>query len=262
MVESDRLKTARKGVEAGGRIAMHYFRKGGIIAREKKTASDIVTEVDEKSGKEIISIISRDFPDDSILTEEEEFMERKSEFTWIVDDIDGTNPFRFGLPNFGISVGCLYKGEPYLGAINLPFYKEVYSAEKGKGAFLNNTKINVNKIEELKKARLCIDYGHFGFRRKDLLDTGAKLIENCLYIDSYGCAVEGLCFVACGRVSAYLHHRAYPWDYCAGTVIVQEAGGKVTDHQGKALDWTKKDNMFILASNRFLHEQILSLIKK
>lgn len=259
-MRNKRLEVAIKAAEAGGKITMRFFRKGGIVVKEKEVASDIVTQVDKESGEEIISIINSFYPDDNILTEEEGFTDKGSEFTWVVDDLDGTNPFRAGLPNFGISVGCLYKNEPYLGAICLPFFDEVFSAEKNKGAFLNGRKIEVNKIDVLKKARLCVDYGHFGFRREDLEKTSFPLIEEALFLDSYGCAVEALSFVACGRLSVYLHHRAFPWDFCAGTIIVQEAGGRVTDHQGKPLDWTKKENMFILASNGLIHDQILKIL--
>lgn len=259
-MKKDRLEIAIEAAQKGGKIAMRYFRKGGIIAREKEVSSDVVTRVDQESGEEIIYIINSFFPKDSILTEEEGFIDRGSDFTWVVDDLDGTNPYRAGLPNFGISAGCLYRNEPHLGAICLPFFDEVFSAEKDKGAFLNGRKIEVNRIDVLKKARLCVDYGHFGFRREDLIKTSQPLIEEALFLDSYGCAVEGLSFVACGRLSAYLHHRAFPWDFCAGTIIVQEAGGKVTGHQGKSLDWTRRDNLFILASNGLIHEEILKLI--
>lgn len=261
-MKDDRLAVAEMAARAGGEIAMRYFRKGPLNYKEKERISDVQTIADIESGSEIISIIRKSFHHDNVLSEETGFLDNGGEHTWVIDDLDGTNPFRAGLPNFGVSVGCLYNNEPFLGAISLPFFGEIYSAEKGKGSYLNGTRIFVNDVEDLKKARVCIDYGHFGRRQKDLSKTSYSLIEEALYLDSYGCASESQCFVARGLISAYLHHDAYPWDFCAGTIIIQEAGGKVTDHEGKPLNWSKKDGMFLLASNGLVHDQILKLINK
>lgn len=180
----------------------------------------------------------------------------------MVDPLDGTTPFVSGLEYWGVSIGLLKNQKPFLGAIYIPKKNWLFSAGEGKGSFLNGKPIAVSANKDLSKAVLGFDLGHKGARELDVTKSILPLINEVRYMPCFACATLGQALVATGVYDAYIHHRAFPWDLCAGTIIVQEARGKVTDHEGNPLDWTKKENMSVLASNGLLHKEILRAIQK
>lgn len=244
--------------EAGEKIKP-LFRKVSVV-RKKESPTDLCSEADLLAEEIIFSHLNNEFSQFNYLSEEREYLDKGSKYTWIVDPLDGSIPFIACLDYWAISIGLLKDGRPLLGVIYIPTKNWLFNAYLGNGSFLNGEKINVSKQMKLDNAIVGFDVGHRGYRADDLVRNIAPQIDNVRYMPSFACTSFGQVLVAKGIYDAYFHHRAFPWDFCAGTVIVQEAGGKVTDHEGLDLDWTKKDNMFLLASNGLIHDKILKII--
>lgn len=254
------IEIVKKIAREAGEITLKIREKGLLVSRKTEDASNIVTQGDKASEDLIIKAIKKHFPSHSVLSEESGANNIKSQYCWVIDPIDGTLPYSAGLPTFGVSIGLLKKGRPYLGVIDLPALGELYWAEMGKGAFLNNKKISVSKEDKIKEALVGFELGWMEGRKRVLRRLIEPVALNARYTPIFGCTVAGLCYVARGALDAYIH-TAYPWDFAAGTAIIQEAGGRVTDQEGKPIDWSK-DWIDFFVSNGLIHDEILSLIKQ
>ena len=252
------IEIVKKIAREAGEITLEIREKGLLASRKTEDASNIVTQGDKASEDLILKAIKKNFPDHSVLSEESGANDIKSENCWVIDPIDGTIPYSVGLPTFGVSVGLLKKGRPYLGVISLPALGELYWAEMGKGAFLNNKKISVSKKGKIKEALVGFELGWMENRKNVLRHLIEPVALNAQYTPIFGCTVAGLCYVARGALDGYIH-TAYPWDFAAGAVIIEEAGGKISDQQGRPIDWSK-NWMDVLVSNGRLHKQVLKLI--
>lgn len=262
-LEEGALKLAKKTAKEAGKKIIPLFGRVSNV-KERQNPTDIYSDADLLAEKIIFSTLFSKFPHFNYLseeTEEHKMIDKESEYTWVVDPLDGSIPFVAGLEYWGISIGLIKESKPVVGVIYVPMKNWLFSAKKNQGAFLNGQRISVSKNKEYDKAIIGFDLGHRGFRREDLLRNIAPQVENVRYMPSFACTTFGQILVAKGSYDAYLHHRAFPWDFCAGAVIIQESGGKITDHRGNSLDWTKKDNMFVLASNGLIHEEVLKAIR-
>ncbi len=249
---------AKKAAIRAGEIILSKRGKN-LSFKSKKRVGDFTTEADISSEREILRILKSSFPKHNFLSEEAGKEDNGSEYWWVIDPLDGTIPYSSGLPIFGISIGLLKAGNPILGVINLPALKSLFWAEKGKGAFLNGQKIKVSDKRKLIKSVVGLDLAYAGAREEELKKLASPIVDKVRYPPILGCASAGTVYVASGVYDAYLH-SAHPWDYVAGAVIIKEAGGKVTDYEGKPIDWSK-DWIDFFASNGRLHSKILSLIK-
>lgn len=254
------LEVAELAAREAGKKIKPLFGKGLVVREKEISPSDIYSEADLEADEMIYSILTRELPDFNYLSEDRDYADRGSEYTWVVDPLDGLIPFVAGLEYWGISIGLLKDEKPVLGVVNIPMEEWLFSASEGQGAFLNGQRINVSSQEDYEKAIIGFDVGHKKGRREDLLSAIAPQIEEVRYMPSFACCTFGQVLVAKGTCDAYLHHRAFPWDFCAGAIIVQEAGGRVTDHQKKPIDWRKRDNIYLLASNGLIHEKVLKAI--
>jgi len=252
------IEVAKKAAIEAGKIVLSLRDKQHTV-KEKTNLSDITTEADIAAEKEILKILKTSFPNHSYLSEEIGAENNGSDFQWIIDPIDGTLAYFSGLPTFGISIGLLKKGEPCLGVINLPVLDNLCWAEKDKGAFLNNKKIETSDKKDLDRSIVGFDFAFAGTRAKEAKKLLIPLVDEVGYPPIFACTAVGLVYVAQGIYDAYIH-SAYPWDFVAGAAIIEEAGGKVTDYEGKPIDWSK-DWIDFFASNSHLHNKILSLIK-
>lgn len=252
------IEVAKKAAIEAGEIALSLRNKQHTV-KEKTNLSDIATEADVAAEKEILKRLKSSFPDHNYLSEEIGAEDNGSDFQWVIDPIDGTLAYFSGLPMFGVSIGLLKKGKPYLGVINLPALGDLCWAEKGKGAFLNNKKIETTDEKDLARSIVGFDFAFAGTRVKETKKLLMPLIDKIGYPPILACTAVGLVYLAQGIYSAYIH-SAYPWDFAAGAAIIEEAGGKVTDYGGKPIDWSK-DWIDFFASNGHLHNKILSLIK-
>jgi len=252
------IEVAKKAaIEAGKAILS--LRKGRLRIKTKSNASDIVTQADLESDKIISKILKTSFPNHGFISEETANDASLSDYTWIIDPLDGTLGYAAGLPFFGISIGLIRDNKPYLGVINLPDFGSLYWAEKGKGSYLNGKKIKVDSLKDLSRAIISFDYHFAGGRRKEIQRILIKIADKVRYPPTFACSVVSLAYIAQGICHGNIH-SAYPWDFAAGAAIIEEAGGKVTNYQGKTIDWSEK-SIDLLATNGKLHNSILSLIK-
>ncbi len=252
--------TAMKAAQEAGDILLSNFRKN-IAIRSKTTSQNLVTKVDIAAEKKIVSIIKRNFPTHSFLTEEKTTKEIESDYIWIIDPIDGTNNYAHGLPHCSVSIALYKNNQPVLGVVYDPFRNELFFAQKNKGAFLNGKRIFVSKAKTLDKSLLVTG---FYYERNQLMTRTLGHMEiffkkNVHGIRRLGSAALDLCYVACGRFDGYWELKLSPWDFAAGALIVQESGGRVTSSKGNSYGLNMPD---ILASNNKIHDAMLTVVSK
>jgi myo-inositol-1(or 4)-monophosphatase len=250
--------TLFNAIEAGAIELKRYF-NGTFTISSKATINDLVTEADHASEKAIFKVIKQNHPDHFILSEETGSMPTQSNIKWIIDPIDGTINFANGIPICCVSIGVEENGEMIMGAVYNPFMNELFFAEKGKGAFLNDQPIKVSTKNDLLTS--CLVTG-FPYQYLDSengpLQIFEKLIRKSIPVRRLGSAALDLCWTAAGRFDGFYEHKLQAWDSAAGFLIVQEAGGKVTDLKGNKYNPYQPG---IIASNGQIHDQLLNLLK-
>ena len=250
--------TLYKAIEEGANELKRYF-NGTFTISSKATINDLVTEADHASEKAIFKVIQQNHPDHFILSEETGSMPTQSNIKWIIDPIDGTINFANGIPICCVSIGVEENGEMMMGAVYNPFMNELFFAEKGKGAFLNDQPIKVSSKNDLLTS--CLVTG-FPYQYLDTengpLQIFEKLIRKSIPVRRLGSAALDLCWTAAGRFDGFYEHKLQAWDSAAGFLIVQEAGGTVTDLKGEKYNPYQPG---IIASNGQIHDQLLNLLK-
>ncbi|NQU87233.1 MAG: inositol monophosphatase [Mariniphaga sp.] len=250
-----------------GKILMDHF--GKILDYDiKESQSSIVTKADIAAEKEIMQIIGSNFPDHNTLGEETGFQNKGSEFTWVVDPLDGTSNFAVGLPWFGIIICVLKNYEPLMAGCYLPFYNEIYFADKGKGATLNGKSISVSKESNLKNVLFCygLDYSEDFSKTDREAKIFGELVKNTRNLRTANCLID-FCYTADGRIGGCINQATKIWDIAGPGLIIKEAGGLFTDTFGKPLDYSINEsnynrNFTVAGGNKILHNQIIELIKK
>ena len=259
MNEDNFLKVAKEAaIEAGG-IISKYFGKKHQYKFKSEDKSDFATQADLESEQKIIQILTKNFPDHNIIAEESGVVDKGSEYTWVIDPLDGTISFAAGMPYFAVSIGLLKANKPILGVIYQVLAKDLYWAQVNKGAYLNGKKIEVSKKDRLTVATMVLDFGHLK-RREPKVNLYILLFKKAGYIYAVGSASLSLALVAKGVQDGSVI-QAWIWDFAAGAVIVREAGGMVTDFEGNEPDWTK-DRLNVMTSNGLIHNQILEALKR
>jgi myo-inositol-1(or 4)-monophosphatase len=239
-----------------GKLLMRFH--AGTAKVFYKGEKDLVTEADRASEALIFRRISAKFHDDGFLAEEGTSANRDAGFLWIVDPLDGTTNFAHGFPFFAVSIGIALDGEVVAGVVFDPCRGEMFSAMRGRGSFLDGRRIRVSKARLLGRSLLGTGFPY---------DVGTNpgrtfpdLIKFCLYSQGVrrpGAAALDLCYIACGRLDGFWEGTLAPWDVAAGFLIIEEAGGKVTDYAGKQVDIYKAHTV---ATNGKIHRQMLDMI--
>ena len=250
-------ETLIEAVNAGADQLKHFFNEKFAISH-KEGVNNLVTEADFASDKAIRNVIKNAFPDHGIVSEEIREKISNSDYKWIIDPIDGTVNFANGIPVCCVSIGLEFKGEMLMGAVFNPILNEFYFAEKGKGATLNDQQISVGG-----KTRLITSCIATGFPYTYLehpngpLVVFSKLIKSGIPVRRLGSAAIDLCWVACGRFDGFYEHELHAWDSAAGFLIVEEAGGKVTNLKGEKYDPFQPG---IIATNGKIHNELQMVI--
>ena len=226
----------------------------------KTNSSNLVTEIDKKSEKAIINYIHKNFPSHTVLAEESGKHFFGGEYLWVIDPLDGTTNFAHGLPIFSVSIGVLKNNEIIAGVVYDVMNDKVYSAEKGGGAFRGETKLHVSNNSNLEESVLVTG---FPYDIKDNPDNAIELFASFLRqaraIRRLGSAAIDFCYVASGVFDAFWEVHLNPWDICAGKLLVEEAGGIVTNFKNESIDIYSKQ---ILASNVKVHSRMVEIINK
>jgi len=247
------IDVAIQAAKGAGEILLFNFSSSRQI--EQKSQGNLVCEADLLSEKFIVEFLTAEYSDCNILSEESSASAPITDCTWIVDPLDGTNNYVFGVPFFGVNV-ALVKGEDILlGVTYDPLRGELFRAEKGKGAYLNDSPIKVSKESSFKAAMVGFDLGYSREQGSETLDAADKLWWHVHCMRHIGSSVLGLAYVACGRFSLYYHRFLFPWDVASGLLLVREAGGKVTDWEGNPASYCSRE---IVASNSRLHREFMA----
>jgi myo-inositol-1(or 4)-monophosphatase len=254
------IEVAKTAALAAGEILLENFRKVSKDKIRKKAKNDFLSFVDETSEKKIISIIKESFPQHSILAEETGLSNNKNDYQWIIDPLDGTTNYLAGIPVFAVSIGLQHKDELILGVIYDPSHDELFWAEKGNGAFINDKEISVSSSKQLEDSLIATG---FPFKLKHLvpeyLEAWKKIFHSSIGMRRMGAAAIDLAYVAAGRFDGFWEIGLSPWDMAAGALIIREAGGKVTDF------WDKEQFLntgYIVANNSKIHNELIEKIQQ
>ena len=230
------------------------------LERKIGQETNLVTEIDKQSEALIISKIKAAYPDHAVLGEESGASTGASDTRWIIDPLDGTTNFTHGLPLFSVTIGVEHKGELVAGVVYDPNADEMFTAEKGKGAFLNGKKIQVSSADRLIESLLVTG---FPYNVKENPGQVMELFTDFLPVSQavrrLGSAAIDLAYVACGRFDGYWEVYLHPWDKSAGVLLVREAGGRVTDFTND--ETNQVFTMNTLATNGNIHDAMLEVIR-
>src|SRR6202790_2065163 len=240
-----------------GALLMDYFRQR--VKVEYKGEADLVTVADRNSEALIRERLLQQWPGFDILGEEGGLQDTGSDYRWYVDPLDGTTNFAHGFPVFCVSMGLDYKGERIAGVIYDPTRDELFSAEKGGGAFLNQQPIRVSKVARLAECLVATGFPSHKRHKNPNIFFYHQITLHTHGVRRAGSAALDLCYVASGRLDGFWEFNLNPWDTAAGVLMVQEAGGTVSDFKGGPFQLDSRET---LASNGLVHEQLLNEIEQ
>lgn len=252
------LEVAEEAAREGGRILMDHYGKLEASDVRRKGKCDWVTTVDHASEEAIIRILKKAFPDHTILAEESAPKTAASPMQWLIDPLDGTVNYIHQFPMFGVSIALMQEGILEVGVVFDPIREELFTARRGGGAWLNGRRIQVTVHPNVREAMLatgfpfraqkCLDLYLSSFRRL-FLETGS--------IRRAGSAAIDLAYTACGRLDGFWEMALAPWDIAAGALLIEEAGGAVSDFFGKP---RYLENGHITAGNRAVHKGLVEIL--
>jgi myo-inositol-1(or 4)-monophosphatase len=267
---SHEFQVAEEAARAGGVVAAGYFRNGAAVyskggAGGKAASYNMVSEADLEAERTIAAVIRGAFPDHAVLGEELHGGDGASpdvlasRHLWIIDPIDGTSNFVHGIPHFGVSVAYYLDGQPVCGVMGNPVRDDWYTAVRGQGAFCNGRPARV--ADDRRLDQVLIGFGYYydrGAMMEATLDAVRDLLRRDIHgVRRMGAATMDLALVGVGCVGAFFEYELAPWDFAAGRLFVEEAGGKVTDGRGGPLPLARTS---VLASNGWLHDAVLEVV--
>jgi myo-inositol-1(or 4)-monophosphatase len=254
---NDYLETALKAARVAGEIQNENLEKEFTI--KHKGIADLVTEVDLKCEKEIISIIADKFPEHGFLAEEGGVSKPDADYVWIIDPLDGTTNFAHGYRRFCVSIALVHKGKIICGVVLNPVAKEEFTAVKGEGAFLNGNPISVSNVKKVEDGLICTGFSYDRGKKLDAdLEIYLRVIPVAQSLRRDGSAALDICEVAAGRFDCYWERNLNAWDIAAGNLILQEAGGKWSGLDGEKTDLYSKQ---LLVSNGLIHDEMIKIIR-
>ena len=254
---SQYLDFTREIAFESGKVLNNYF--GNIKSINKKTTSiDLVTEADLSSERILIDKIQKKYPNHTIITEESHLKDKNSDFRWIIDPLDGTTNFVHNLPIFAVSIGLQYKEKTILGVVYNPAADKMFYASNNNGAYLNEKIINTSSSNTLSDSLIVTGFPYIHDDRWDVsFDIFKTVYSKTRGIRRLGAAALDLCFVAMGRFEGFYEFNLKPWDICAGSIIAEEAGAKVTDWNNETLPFSGER---ILATNGKIHQEMVAIL--
>jgi myo-inositol-1(or 4)-monophosphatase len=253
------LATCVAGARAGGRVLMDYWGKGRSYSVQEKGRSDYVTIVDRESEEAILRLVHERFPDHSIHAEESAPREGNAGYRWYIDPLDGTTNFIHGYPLFSVSIGLADAQGMRAGAVYDPVRDEMFTAARGQGAFMNGAPIRVSTVLKLDQALLVTGIPFRSIdRMEEYLQSLRGFMKGASGIRRDGSAALDLAYVACGRYEGFWEMALSSWDVAAGSLIVQEAGGVVTDFLGRRFFMDSGD---IVAANPTVHAAMARIVR-
>lgn len=250
------LEVAEKTAREAGVVLLENL--GKVKKIEFKAKNSLVTEVDKLSEEIIINNIKKSFPSHDIFAEESGRHSENSDYLWLIDPIDGTTNYAHAYPFFSISIALEVKGEVEIGLVYDPVKDEMFTAEAGKGAYLNGELIKVSKSDSIEHSHVCTGFMH---EVEWMVEANIKhfgnFIRRARAVRRDGSAALDVCYVACGRFDGFWELGLNPWDTAAAVLILEEAGGQVTTFSGDEYSIYIKE---ILASNSIIHNHMIEIL--
>lgn len=251
---SDYLNTAVEIARESGALLAELFTQPMEITYKRR--SDLVTAADRRSEALIVEQLRRHFPEHGIVAEEGGGHSAPSEYCWYVDPLDGTTNFAHGFPMFCVTLGLACRGEVIAGVVYDPTRNDLYTAERGGGAYLNGRRLQVSRTEKLSEGLVATGFPPFATNHDLNIKFYFRFTELSHGIRRCGSAALDLCSVAAGRFDGFWELKLNPWDKAAGSLLVTEAGGRMSDIQGRPFDLLGDD---VFASNGLIHDQMLEV---
>lgn len=252
------LNVAWEAANAAGTLIRDNWQKPKQI--DYKGAIDLVTTTDRDSEHCVVEVLQRNFPEHSILAEEEtDRIGAENAYRWIIDPLDGTTNFAHAYPQFCVSIALEHKGATILGLVYDPLRRECFRAIRGGGATLNGSPIQVSQVNELNHSLLATGFPYDQRDNADFYLTYFKaFMTRTQSIRRAGAAALDICYLACGRVDGFWELKLKPWDVAAAALIVQEAGGELSDFAGNEFSINAGET---LASNGLIHREMLDVMR-
>jgi myo-inositol-1(or 4)-monophosphatase len=255
-LEISYLNVAVRACQAAGRIQKAAFGSAPVV--EHKGEIDLVTAIDRAAEKAILAIIGRAFPGHGILAEESDPRTGDAEHLWVVDPLDGTTNYSRGFPYFCVSVALARAGRVVVAAVYQPLLDELFTAIRGQGVYLNGKLLRVSAQARIDQAFLATGFPYDIRRsRRTNIDHFSAFATRCLAIRRAGAAALDLAYVAAGRFDGFWELKLRPWDIAAGSLLIEEAGGRVTGLTGRPWRLPVRD---IVASNGLVHTEMLTVL--
>ncbi|HEY1339811.1 MAG TPA: inositol monophosphatase family protein [Bryobacteraceae bacterium] len=252
------LETAADIAHEAGALLANYFERR--VAFESKGEFDLITEADRASEKLVVERLRSHFPSHAIVAEEGGGHECSSEYRWYVDPLDGTTNFAHSFPMFNVTMGLERAGEMLAGVIYDPLRQETFTAERGAGAYLNHRRIHVSKTKRLADSLASTGFPSRKRHHNVNIHFYFQLAMASHGVRRTGSAALDLAYVACGRLDAFWEFGLKPWNMAAGTLLVAEAGGRVSDMHGAPHSVAKSDTL--LTDNALIHDEVVSLFEE
>ena len=247
-----------KAAFEAGTLLMEKFERG--IRVEFKGKYDLVTEADRQAEALIIKLIRERYPDHNFLAEEDDYTETGSDYRWIIDPLDGTTNYAHGFPWFAVSIALEVKGRLELGVVYNPYVGDFYVAERGCGAFLNERRLQVSTIDTLERSLLATGFAYDHKKCKENnYDYFTRFQKEAQACRRPGAASLDLASVAAGRFDGFWELKLKPWDLAAGILLIEEAGGLVSNFDGLPITLESQECM---ASNRLIHDEMQAILQQ
>ncbi len=251
------LRAATAAVQEAGAVVLRRPRPGSV--ESKSVARDLVSEIDRRAERVVRRRLTRAFPEIPIVGEEGDKPASGSGLCWYVDPLDGTVNHVHGVPHYSVSVACAEGDRVVAGAIYDPIRRELFAAQRGGGAFLNGRRLHVTRTSVLAAALLATGFPYDRSGPDNNLDRFAQMAVLCHGVRRLGSACLDLAYVAAGRFDGYWELGLSPWDFAAGTLFVEEAGGRVSDVAGAPLALRRTS---VLATNARLHDEMVEKLRR
>jgi len=253
------IAVAKEAAYEAGKILRQKLGKLRQIETKNNQETNLVTEADTESETKVIGIIRARFPEHQILSEEDGTFRSDSEYKWIIDPLDGTTNFTHAFPIFSISIGVEFRGEVIAGVVYDPMRDEMFYAEKGKGAYLNDSPIHVSDVQSIDKAMLVTGFPYNIRENPDFCtERFVAFLQHAQAVRRLGSAAIDCAYIAAGRLDGYWEVSLQPWDKAAGQLLITEVGGIVTNFEGGEHDLYAPP---ILGSNGFIHESMVRVLE-
>lgn len=252
------LETAKAAARKAGEIIQDRLGRLDASAIDEKTANDFVTSVDLAAESAIIHHIHKHYPDHRILGEESGQSQSSSDYEWIIDPLDGTTNFVKNIPFYAVSIGIRHREQMIAGVVYNPPSDELFSARYQHGAFLNDIPIKIGNTDDFSRAFLATGFPHHAKAYLSPFMTAfTKIFDDAAGVRRLGAAALDLCYTACGRFDGFWELGLHAWDIAAGSLIIQEAGGVITDFQGED---NHLENGFVIAGNSLIHQHLIKTL--